>query len=343
MLRLTIVTTSLTLAVLVACVGCKKDDPTADSFEPSGSEVAVSTVSGALNNTSGSVVAMNRTSRPSARKASPLQLAVRALNPIRTAWAAEWTCSGGSLAPSFAGPAKNPYEYTPVSCSISWGEDETGSSTWSGPFTLNYGAECDAVHPTPAGQVAGCTITRTTGASGDTRTITGPDGNSYAIDHETDGAGTGWDSSVSPAPSNGGVELTLGGGDGDVEDTLVINGSHLTGTVNVDGLTLKIWDHTVSTSAAGITVSGEGTARIVSGSVTVQHNLAKFTSETTFDAVGYGDAACCFPTSGSVSTTFSKGADVGKTETLTFSSTCGEATLKAASGASVPLVLQYCL
>jgi hypothetical protein len=191
--------------------------------------------------------------------------------------------------------------------------------------------------------VAGCSITRTTGASGDTRTITGPDGNSYAIDHDTDGAGTGWDSSVSPAPSNGGVELTLGAGDGAVEDTLTINGSHLTGTVNVDGLTLKIWDQTVSTSAAGIRVSGEGTARVVSGSVTVQHNLAKFTSETTFDAVGYGNAACCFPTTGSVSTTFSKGADVGKTETLTFSSACGEATLKPASGASIPLVLQYCL
>jgi hypothetical protein len=341
MLRLTLVTTSLTCAVLVASVGCaRKSDPSAASLEPSGSEVAVSVVSGALNNTSASIVAINELHPP---KSSPFQRAIKALNPVSTAWAADWACTGGSLAPTFAGPAKNPYAFTPRSCSVTWGEDETGSSTWSGPFTLNYGSACDALHPSADGQVAGCSITRTTGASGDTRTITGPDGNSYAITHDTDGAGTGWDSSVTPAPGNGGVALTLGEGDGAVEDALVIHGSRLTGTVSIDGATLKIWDHTVSTGASGITVSGVGTNRIVSGSVTVQHNILRFTSETTFDAVGYGDAACCFPTSGSVSTTFSKGIDVGKTETLSFSAACGEATLKPASGTSVPLVLQNCL
>jgi hypothetical protein len=29
-----------------------------------------------------------------------------------------------------------------------------------------------------------------------TRTITGPDGNAYAVTHDTNGAGTGWDSTV---------------------------------------------------------------------------------------------------------------------------------------------------
>ena len=37
----------------------------------------------------------------------------------------------------------------------------------------------------PKMQAAGCELTRTTSASGDTRTITGPYGNTYAIDHDT--------------------------------------------------------------------------------------------------------------------------------------------------------------
>jgi hypothetical protein len=44
-----------------------------------------------------------------------------------------------------------------------------------------------------------------------------------------------------------------------------------------------------------------------------------------------------------LSTTFSKGPDVGKTETLSFSGVCGEATLTKVGGESVPLTLQQCL
>ena len=63
----------------------------------------------------------------------------------------------------------------------------------------------------------------------------------------------------------------------------------------------------------------------------------------TFNDVGYGEVGCCFPTSGSVSASFSKGPDVGKTESLSFTAICGEATLTNASGVSEPLTLQHCL
>jgi hypothetical protein len=119
----------------------------------------------------------------------------------------------------------------------------------------------------------------------------------------------------------------------------VINGSHLTGTV--DGV--KLWDHTVSTGAGGLTVTGIGSSRLVSGTVNVEHNLAKYTAAVTFNGVGYGEPGCCFPTSGSVSTTFSKGPDVGKTESLSFSEICGDATLTKADGTTESLTLVHCL
>jgi hypothetical protein len=211
---------------------------------------------------------------------------------------------------------------------------------WSGPFTLDYGSSCDSTGAFMETQTAGCELTRTTGASGDTRTITGPDGNSYAIDHDTNGAGTGWDSSVSPAPSNGGIQTTCGTGGCASSRTLVINGSHLTGTVTIDGASSTIWDHTVSGDLA---VTGAGADRSVSGSVTVQHNILKYTATTTFSSVSYGEPLCCFPTAGSVSTTFSQGPDVGKTESIEFTSICGESTLVRADGTRVALTLTHCL
>jgi len=124
--------------------------------------------------------------------------------------------------------------------------------------------------------------------------------------------------------------------------TLVVSGSHITGTVDIDGARAKIWDHTVTTDGSGLAVAGAGTDRTVTGSVTVQHNLLKFTSITTFSSVGYTEPGCCFPTTGSVSTTYTKG-QAGKTEKLAFSAACGEATLTDAQGKTAPLTLEHCL
>jgi hypothetical protein len=307
---------------------------------PSDSEVATSVVSGGLNNTSGSTVALNAPPPP---HKSTFDRVVDAINPIGTALAAEWSCSGGSLSPAFDGSGRDPYQFTPVSCSVTWGNGKTASSEWSGPFTLNYGSSCDDSSPFVEDQAGGCTVTRTTSGGGDTRTITGPDGNSYAISHDTNGAGTGWDPTVSPAPTNGGVEVTCASGGCSEGGTLVVHGSHLTGTVTIDGKATTIWDHTVSTGTNGISVAGKGAGRIVTGTVTVQHNILRYDATATFDSVGYAEPGCCFPTSGSVTTTFSDGPNTGKTETLTFSPLCGEATLTTVSGTTGPLTLEHCL
>jgi hypothetical protein len=324
------------VVLLAACNGTGGGGGT----EPSTSEVAASVVSGAVNNTSGSSVAMNVPAPP---KRSLGRRVLDAVSPIGTAWAADWSCKGGSLSPSFDGPGKDPYAFTPVSCSVTWENGKTATSSWSGPFTLDYGSSCDDAHAFIELQAPSCSITRTTGDAGVTRDITGPDGNHYAIVHDTNGAGTGWDALVSPAPSDGGVVDACSAAGCEASRNLVINGSHLTGVVSIDGVSAKIWDHTVSSAAGGLTVTGAGVNRVVDGSVIVQHNLARFTATATFNHVGYGEVGCCFPTTGSISTTFQRGANLGKTETLTFSAACGEATLTTASGASEPLTLQHCL
>lgn len=312
--------------------GCGVRAPSADG--PSSSEVAVSVVSGGLNNNAGSAMAWNAPA-PSPSHGSLLRRALDALDPVGTAWAATWNCTGGALSPTFGGPSLDPYSYTPLSCRVTWDDGLTASSSWSSVFTLVYGSSCDSTHAFIDNQAPGCEVTRTTGSGGNTRTITGPDGNSYAITHDTDGAGTGWDAQVMPAPNDDGLQLTA--------TSLAIGGSHLTGTVTVGGAQYKIWDHTVSTGASGITISGAGTSRVVNGAVTVQHNILKYTATSTFDNVSYSNPTCCFPTGGSVSTTVVDGADKGRTETLSFGGVCGEATLTPSAGAAERLTLAHCL
>ncbi len=318
---------TLSLAAL-ACgsIACSLKSPEGASA-PSGSEVAVSVASGAVYATP--------------PKKSAVDRALDALNPIGTAYAASWSCSGDGLTPTFAGPGQ--YAFTPASCSVTWGDGHTATSSWSGPFQLVYGSSCDATHPFMENQAAGCAVTRTTASGPVTRSITGPDGFEYAISHDTNGAGTGWDSSVSPAPSDGGVQITCGSDGCSAARTLVINGSHLTGTVAIGRDSDKIWDHTVSTGEGGLTVTGEGPGRVVNGTVIVQHNIIHVTSTTTFNGVQYTEPGCCFPTGGTATTTFSQGPDVGKSETLSFSEACGEATLTRTDGRSEALTLQHCL
>jgi hypothetical protein len=310
--------------------------------EGSGSEVAVSVVSGALNNTIGTMVGWNRAPAP---KRSIFRTLLDGLAPIRTAFAATWSCTGGTLSPTYGGPSQDPYTFTPMSCTVTWGPDRHATSTWSGTFTLDYGASCDSTHAFIGGQTADCSLTRTTSTDGNTRSITGPNGNAYAIKHDTHGTGTGWDAAVSPAPTDDGIVTTCGASGCAGGRSLAIHGSHLTGSIEpVGGSAVRIWDHTVSTGTTGITVTGSDTSRVVSGQVTVQHNLLRFTATTTFNNVAYGDASCCFPTGGSVTTTVTRGLDAGRTETLAFDgASCGSATLTPGNGSPVAITLQHCI
>jgi hypothetical protein len=304
-------------------------------------EVATSVVSGAVNVSAGSSVAMNLPWNLAPRPRF-LDRVWEELSPVGRASAATWTCTGASLAPTFDGPGT--YALTPASCSIAYDNGKTGSSSWSTTFSLDYGSSCDDTHARPWLQAASCSATRTTATGGNIRTIVGPDGNSYSITHDTNGQGSGWDDSVTPSPTNAGVIAACGSGGCTTGGTLTISGSHLTGTETlVGGSPTRIWDHTVTTGTGGLTVTMSGGVPSISGTVTVQHNLAKYTSSVDFNDVTYGDGTCCFPTSGTVTDTFSSGPNAGKSDTLSFSGTCGESTLTLPDGTKNPITLIHCI
>jgi hypothetical protein len=92
------------------------------------------------------------------------------------------------------------------------------------------------------------------------------------------------------------------------------------------------------------------TQRTVSGSLTVYHNLLKVVGTSTFQNVVHTDG-CCYPSSGTISTTFSAGSHesptalgallVGKTETLEITA-CGTGTLTSVNGSVQTVALTRC-
>ncbi len=123
----------------------------ADATDATGSEVSTSVVSGALNNSTDTTLGWNA---PTFEKRSILERVWDGINLIQPAWAASWTCTGGTLTPTFSGPGS--YTYTPRSCNVSWRGGKTGSSSWTGTFDLAYGASCDQSHARVEDQAAGC-------------------------------------------------------------------------------------------------------------------------------------------------------------------------------------------
>lgn len=332
----------LVLAFNLAGCGSSNSAPTAaTASDGTGSEVAVSTVSGSLQSGGSSSAALQLPKQKESFWASIFQPENWDLLP--SAFAATWSCSGTGFTTSYSGPGN--YTYTPRSCTVTYKNGKSSSATWSTIWSYNYGSSCGSVGGAgfnPDTQTNGCAITRTSPTGGNTRTLTGVNGNSYAVTHDTTGTNTGWDSGSIPTTSAG-VVLTCTAASC-ASRSLVINGSHLTGTVTLAGGTAnKFWDHTVSTTSTGLVIIGTGTSRSVSGTVIVQHNLAKFVSTTTFTSVVYGDSTCCFPTSGSISTVFTGGPNDGKTESLAFSASCGEATLTDSTGAQNSYTLTHCI
>ncbi len=95
------------------------------------------------------------------------------------------------------------------------------------------------------------------------------------------------------------------------------------------------------TNGSGNGLSASGSNRSLGGTVTIYHNQANYTAVNTFNAVAWGDATCCFPTTGSISTTFSGTSAPTGPITLTFSTSCGTANLATpdnTAGTSIDLI-----
>ncbi|MBL7546209.1 MAG: hypothetical protein JNL11_20480 [Bdellovibrionaceae bacterium] len=94
---------------------------------------------------------------------------------------------------------------------------------------------------------------------------------------------------------------------------------------------------TITGAKVNGTNSGLGSSsanRAISGTMTVHHMLANYTATNTFSAVTWSDANCCYPTSGTISTTFSGAGAPSGSISLTFSTVCGTAAFTTPEGSS---------
>ncbi|MDB4986272.1 MAG: hypothetical protein JWN04_1450 [Myxococcaceae bacterium] len=145
----------------------------------------------------------------------------------------------------------------------------------------------------------------------------------------------GYDTTIAPQPS-GGVALART----TLARSLDIKGIHYVATKSANAST-KLWDHTVSTSSPlSVTLEADG-VRKVSGTVVVQHNIAKFTAKAELSDVVYDFAKCgCLPISGTITSTLT-GSRTG-TETLDITG-CAQGSYADEKGAKSTLKLARCL
>lgn len=312
-------------STLSGCGGTTAGNPTVDT---SASEIAESSLSGAANATEPSGThASYRLNKPVPNPGiRTLELMIAALSPVQSSFAATScpTIESSSLSSCSSGLLTLNYSDCNFGLSL---------TVWNGTQTIDYSPSCPA-SLTQISDLSGHTITRTFGTGTTETTILG-----VATTLDTASAsGSGWDSSISVTNGGEQSQYTDAGGD----RTLSILGLHLH-AVSATGSVL--YDHTVSTSS-GIAITGHGITRaIASGTVTVEHNLAKYTAQAQITtSLLYTRAACCHPDSGVITSTLT-GSTQG-TETLTFTGAttgkCGTATLVSASGTSTDITLSHC-
>ena len=331
---------ALAAAFLASCGGASSSSksnatPVTDTAD---SEVAIGIAAGATgSDDGGSGVAIQ------SRK--PLDWIANHLAFERIAYAAGFACGSGT----WTGPGTTSQTYSPPNCTITYGNGSQTTLSWSGgPWDLVFSNCTPPTHfLVNSGCSSGANVVWSTGAA-ITRTWTGPLGNTYAV---TTDAGSGASSGTWNVPKNSAGTLVTctstpcpaaGSSTGtrtiDIGD--LTGASHITGTYNGS----PRWDHTVYTTTS-LTIVGAGANRVINGgTIVVEHNLAHKVFTTTFNGPLIHEANCAFPISGSVTTTVqSAGSDNGKTETVTFSSTCGVATVMKTDGTQATWYLSLVL
>jgi hypothetical protein len=191
------------------------------------------------------------------------------------------------------------------------------NNVWNGSQTLTFGGGYGVPSCTSTPVFAGGNTLARTWAAGTYVAVPG----GYTVTVDAPGGGITSSGFSSYIPDNG-VSVTFSG---PIARAITISGIHL--TASWSGISL--FDHTISSSAINVSAGNV----ITTGTVTLQHNYARYVATSTFTNVGF-TVGCCFPTSGSITTTFSNGA---ASETLAFNSTCGSATYNGAAR-----TLSYC-
>ena len=300
-------------------------------------ESAVATVGAAVTATKGDSVAWNE--RVPVRT-SFIETVKALLNPLPNAWGAACPTTASSACAASSNSLILTYGTT--GCSISGGQ-----AVWKGGTQLiatptTYVATCgsgrfpsvDGTNVTSLGRVyTGKLLSSPTARTNAAGTYT------VVIDMSNASSTTFADAnSSSPTTGIAGWSYSIADSKGGYGRTYVSPTSHTAGiTVRLVGYAgaspsgTAVFDHTLTTPTTDtpLNIAIAGQTQTVTGSLLVQNNLEKSTASVTFNSTGYDlSSGCCYPTSGSVTTSFTGGANDGLSESFAFSSsTCQSASL----------------
>jgi hypothetical protein len=283
----------LTILTSVSATGCGKQSSSLQTDQSYlVADSAVSTVSGSLNDSEqANSYAMHRTH----------------FDIIPTAYAAG--CGLSRFSPSIGSNCNaTTGGETVVSNFVDCTAGRSDEFTFNGQVALTFdsNATCNT-WISGSGLPTSGTVTRTT--TNFTRSNPGGSSVSVSSANFTNYAGT---------VIGGGVTTTFGNG----TRTLTVNGIHRVRT-STAGTT--VFDHSVS-STAPIVVSGTrlgGNRVISSGTIKVDHNLAKFSSTASMAGLTW-NSSCCHPISGTLTFAMT-GTQTGSLVIDYASGTCGEA------------------
>jgi hypothetical protein len=214
-----------------------------------------------------------------------------------------------------------------------------GAATWNGVQALisTSSATCGSF-PLPAanGSLIRQLVTSSGTLTPGSVTLTSNLGTQGVVDDATSNLGNFDGDSISTIANGGyGSEVTFNGADTRNSVTIA---HHIYST--------GLFDHSVTGT---LNVAESSGTRTVTGSVKVYHNLLRIVGTSVVNVIHQD--GCCFPISGSISTTFAQGNNVqptplgraalGKTETLSFTG-CGTASLTSYDGSTANVVLDRC-
>ena len=308
-----------TSAILSYGCGKAEDDPSASSSETV-SEIAASSMSGAVQSSDANgAVAFSLESSPS-RLAKFEDLF--ALFP--NAFAAT-VCAPANLS---TGCTNGVITATYANCSFT-----NSAAVWNGSqiITFNTPSSCPALgHMYDSGNV----FTRSFGAATTrlARDVT------VAFDTAVPLKAMSLSNAGSPAVAGGGTQITMGTG----TRTINIMGIHYTATKNVTTnkgniVTKTVWEHIVDTPTPLVVNKSGTTHTVASGTMRVQHLKAGYTATASPNGVTYDTSiGCCHPKSGTLTSTYTNGS-LYTAEVLTFASTstaCGAASIQVGTGSS---------
>lgn len=156
--------------------------------------------------------------------------------------------------------------------------------------------------------------------------------------------GTAWDGTTFPNASQGTAITRIESGTSNGLTCsvsarcyhIVANGLHKT----FRGPAGRVWFEHIVDSDVTFTGKKSSSNRTMAGTVTTWHELAQYKAVNTFTNVIWGSSTCCYPTSGSISTTLT-GSLTG-TMGMTFSSTCGETTVTGTDSTQQTVQLTQC-